>query len=255
MIGIMGAIPEEVGAIIEAMGEGTKAVLRGMRTYHQGVLWGVPVVAVYSRVGKVAAASTATHLITEYNVERIIFTGVAGGVTKVLNVGDIVVAGDLYQHDMDARPLFERHEIPLLGMSRFPSSPMMREQCLAAAKLFITEDLPKVIDRETLEQFGITQPKVIEAGIASGDRFFADHKDSQDLALRLPVGCVEMEGAAVAQVCHEYGIDYSVIRTISDSAGSNAHIDFTAFIEKVAAIYSYGILKRLLTKGKENGRN
>jgi adenosylhomocysteine nucleosidase len=248
MIGIMGAIPEEIAAIVAELGDSAVVVQRGMRDYHVGTAWGVPIVAVYSRIGKVAAASTATHLISDYHVDKIIFTGVAGGVETSLRVGDIVVAGDLYQHDMDARPLFQRHEIPLHGTSSFSSTASLRTECLKAAKSFLSDDLHQVIGAETLQKFGISSPRALEAAIASGDKFFADRLETAELASRLPVACVEMEGAAVAQVCHEYSVDYAVIRTISDSANSSAHIDFAAFINQIASIYSHGIVKRLLAK-------
>jgi adenosylhomocysteine nucleosidase len=245
MIGIMGAISEEISAIVAEIRGDLVVTVSGMRSYHVGILWGVPVVAVYSRIGKVAAASTATHLISDFHVDRIIFTGVAGGIDPSLNVGDIVIAGDLYQHDMDARPLFGRHEIPLLGKSGFSTSASLRSRCLEAAQKFIDEDLKSAIPAEILASFGIMHPRALEAGIASGDKFFADRAESAELAVRLPVACVEMEGAAVAQVCHEYGVEYAVIRTISDSANASAHIDFAAFINEVASLYSHGVLKRL----------
>ncbi len=72
----------------------------------------MPVVLVFSRWGKVAAASTVTHLIAQFGVDEVIFTRVADAVDPALNIGDIVIAGKLYQHDMDALPLFTRHEIP-----------------------------------------------------------------------------------------------------------------------------------------------
>jgi adenosylhomocysteine nucleosidase len=246
MIGIMGAITEEIGAIVAEMGTDTTVNVKGMRRYHSGTLWSVPVVAVYSRIGKVAAASTTTHLIADYHVDSIIFTGVAGGVDPTLNIGDIVVAGDLYQHDMDARPLFDRHEIPLLGTSSFSTTHSLRQHCLLAARQFLSEDLSSAIPESTLAKFGISQPKALEAAIASGDKFFADRLETAELGRRLPVACVEMEGAAVAQVCHEYAVDYSIIRTISDSANLHAPVDFQSFIQDVAAIYSHGIIRRVI---------
>jgi adenosylhomocysteine nucleosidase len=249
MIGIMGAIPEEVGGIIAALGENCEVITRGMRRYHLGTLWGNDIVAVYSRIGKVAAATTATHLLADFKVDQILFTGVAGGLSSSVNVGDIVVGGDLYQHDMDARPLFERHVIPLLGRSFLSTPQQLRGRCLIAAREFLELDLSAVIRDDVLAAFKIDRPKVVVAGIASGDKFFSDQRDAQELAERLPVACVEMEGAAVAQVCHEYGVDYAVIRTISDSANSTAHVDFGKFVSEVAANYSYGVIRRLLLAG------
>ena len=116
-IGIMSAMREEIVSLVVELGTADEAIHTGMRTYHRGLLWGMPVVLVYSRIGKVAAASTATHLIAQFGVDEVIFTGVAGAVDPALNIGDIVVAAKLYQHDMDASPLFSQHEIPLLDMT------------------------------------------------------------------------------------------------------------------------------------------
>ena len=83
--------------------------------------------------------------------------------------------------------------------------------------------------------------------IGSGDQFIAHSGKIEELRADIPdLLCVEMEGAAVAQVCHEYGIPYAVIRTISDKADHLAAMDFTTFIREIARHYSHGILKRLL---------
>ena len=111
-IGIMSAMREEIASLVMDLGTADEALHTGMRTYHRGCLWGIPVVLVFSRWGKVAAASTVTHLIAQFGVDEIIFTGVAGAVDPALNVGDVVIAGQLFQHDMDARPLYSRHELP-----------------------------------------------------------------------------------------------------------------------------------------------
>ena len=74
---------------------------------------GQPVVLVLSGIGKVAAATTAALLLHEVEVERIVFTGAAGGLGAGVRVGDAVVARELLQHDLDASPLFPRFEVPL----------------------------------------------------------------------------------------------------------------------------------------------
>ena len=108
-------MPEEMNKIISAISN-KEIIERGSRIYYKGILSGQEVVAVFSRWGKVAAATTATHLILEFKVDRIVFTGVAGGISPDLNIGDIVIGQHLYQHDMDARPLMRRFEIPLTGL-------------------------------------------------------------------------------------------------------------------------------------------
>jgi len=120
-IGIMAAMQEEIDRLLRELPAGSEVVNDGRRTYHSGHLWGTPVVIVFSRWGKVAAATTATDLISDFCVTEILFTGVAGAAQPGLKVGDIVVGARLWQHDMDARPLFPRHEIPLLGRSSFAS--------------------------------------------------------------------------------------------------------------------------------------
>ena len=172
MVGVMSAMPEEIDLLIAEMGSEAETISRGMRTYHQGVLWGTPVTLVFSRWGKVSAATTSTHLISEFDVEEIIFSGVSA-TDPVLRIGDVVVAKDLYQHDMDARPLFERHEIPLLKMSAFPSDERSRNELVSAARSFLNAELGSVIEASGLRtKFRITDPKVVVADIASGDEIF-----------------------------------------------------------------------------------
>lgn len=241
-IGIMGAMHEELAGLVEAMGPSARTSESGGRRYTRGSLFGVEAVVVFSRWGKVAAATTATELILRHGVESIVFTGVAGGADPALRVGDVVVASTLYQHDMDARPIFARHEIPLLGRIGFPTAEPERERALEAARRFLLEP------PASLAEFGVRErPRAVAGAIASGDRFFAGAAELRELKERLPdVACVEMEGGAVAQVCHEYGVPLTVIRTISDAADEGAPVDFARFVESVAARYSLGILRELL---------
>ena len=118
LLGIMGAMPEELDKIIAAIVDKT-IVEKGSRLYYCGQLIGQDVVAVFSRWGKVAAATTVANLILDFKVDRIVFTGVAGAIAPDLNIGDIVIAQRLFQHDMDARPLMRRFEIPLTGKTSY----------------------------------------------------------------------------------------------------------------------------------------
>src|SRR5688572_5863773 len=96
-LGIMSAMTEEIDALIQELDGPKKQTTLGRRDYYEGTLWGVPCVIVFSRWGKVAAATTATCLITRFNIQELIFTGVAGGVDPGLRVGDVVLATSLYQ--------------------------------------------------------------------------------------------------------------------------------------------------------------
>jgi adenosylhomocysteine nucleosidase len=111
-IAIVGAMHQELQALLAAMPD-ERPVSRAGREFWLGHLAGHEVVVVLSRIGKVAAATTATLLLSEFEVSRIVFTGTAGGLAPGVNVGDVVVADTLLQHDMDASPLFPRHEVPL----------------------------------------------------------------------------------------------------------------------------------------------
>ena len=244
-IGIMSAMQEEMSALLHAMCV-SDVFHHGMRHYHVGTLWGMECVLVFSRWGKVAASCTASELISRFGVGRILFTGVAGGAASGVNIGDIVIGTRLIQHDMDARPIFQQHEIPLLGKTEFLVEAADSAQLVDAATRFLQEELSFVVSAEARREFGLTNPKVIEGEIASGDKFFADSHALEQLRARLPqVLCVEMEGAAVAQICHEYGIPFSIIRTISDSANEHAPINFQKFIQEVASKYSHGVIRKM----------
>ena len=239
-LGIIGAMPQEID-LISAELETDRIERIANRSYHVGKFVGSESVVVFSRWGKVAAASTATALIERFNVDLIIFTGVAGAVSPSLNIGDIVIADRLLQHDFDVSPtgMFAKYEIPLLGISYFPVDSRLVELAYAAAESYLAETnhFPALKKRGT-SHIGT---------IASGDQFIAHPERLAELRSTIPdLLCVEMEGAAVAQVCHEYSIPYLVIRTISDKADHSAPIDFITFIEEIARRYSYGILKQLV---------
>lgn len=242
IVGIMGAMPEEINGVVSLLEECTQASI-GMRTYFSGHINGIKTVVVFSRWGKVAAAATVTTLIHKFNITELIFTGVAGAVSDELNIGDIVVAKRLVQHDMDARPLMPQYEIPLLNKTFFDTgSEQLSIATKAVESLLDNNQLHQLIADEALSQFGITQPKLYIGDIASGDQFFSNHQQKQQLLQQLPsILCVEMEGAAVAQVCYENQIPFTIIRTISDAANEASHIDFPSFISKIAGKYSAAV--------------
>lgn len=240
----MGAMQEEVTNLLVQLKE-VKTTTLGMRIYYEGILFGKPVVIVFSRWGKVAAATTVSTLLLRYKVSEIIFTGVAGAVNRDLKIGDIVISDKLFQHDMDARPLMAKYEIPLLGKLFFETGQDRQERTKMAAERFIMT-ISNSIPSKDLKEFRIQSPKVIIGNIGSGDRFIASNSDRDSIEKGLPkVACVEMEGAAVAQVCYEFGVPFTIIRTISDAANKGSDIDFMKFIASVASQYSEGIIREL----------
>jgi adenosylhomocysteine nucleosidase len=250
-IGIMAALRDEIAELIEKMTQQSSSKIHqiGMRDYFVGELEGQSCVVVLARCGKVAAAATTVSLIREFGVKEIIFSGLAGGLAKHVAVGDVVIADRLLQHDMDSRPFFPQHEIPLLGITEFPVQPSLHEELQCATRHFFEHGLMKKISAEKLTQFGLKKPILHVGMIASGDQFIGSEKDLVRLQELIPAAlAVEMEGAAVAQICHEYDVPCAILRTISDRADATAHVDFYQFLTSVASHYSTEILLRFLAQ-------
>jgi adenosylhomocysteine nucleosidase len=246
MLAIVSAMSEEIALVVESLG-GVSTREFGQRRFHVGAFEGVEAVAVFSRMGKVAAAATVTQLLAAFPVDTLVFSGVAGGVHRELSIGDVVVATGLLQHDLDASPIFPRYEVPLLGRSVFDSDPEISDRLARAAARFLAEDLGSAISPGELQFFEITAPPVTRGVVASGDKFFARSVDVLELRTRLPqVACVEMEGAAVAQVCAEYSVPFGVVRTISDAADENSQHHFPRFARQIARHYCAGILRHFV---------
>jgi len=243
LLGIIGAMPEEMDMIISSI-EQKEIKEIGSRIFYRGFLWGQEVVAVFSRWGKVAAATTATTMIIEYQVDRIVFTGIAGGINPEIKVGDVVVAQRLFQHDMDARPLMRRFEIPLTGRTSYEVSSLNQEMMAAAVHNFLKKDKEF---RKKLSNHGISNPSLMMGDVASGDLFISSVEMKNSLLGNLPsVVCAEMEGAAVAQVCDDFGVSLLVVRIISDIADDKAHHAAIGFVNKLAAEYSWSILREYI---------
>ncbi|SDG59419.1 5'-methylthioadenosine/adenosylhomocysteine nucleosidase [Paraburkholderia phenazinium] len=243
-LGVMAALPQELGDLLEAMRAESevRTVTHGRRDYHLGTVHGAPCVVTLGRIGKVAAAATVSALIHAFDVEAVVFTGVAGGVGREVRIGDVVVADTLTQHDLDASPLFPRFEVPLLGVARFAADQMLADQLAAATEQFVAEEGPALAAR-----FATQLPRVHRGLIISGDQFVASAAAVEALREALPDAlAVEMEGAAIAQVCHEYGVPCAIVRTVSDTADAHAPASFTSFLTEIAGTYSNGILKRFL---------
>jgi adenosylhomocysteine nucleosidase len=246
MLAIISAMPDEITLIVESLAEVTTRTL-GSRQYHAGNFADTPVVVVFSGWGKVAAAAITVQLIASYDVTDVVFTGVAGAVRHGLSIGDVVVGSELIQHDLDASPIFPRYEVPLLGKAMLPTDAQLRAQLLTAADEFLRQDLATAVPQSSRDWFRISSPQVIEGVIASGDQFIDSAQEIEALRQRLPkVACVEMEGAAVAQVCDAYSMPFGIVRTISDAADENAPHDFPRFSREISGQYSLGILGRFV---------
>lgn len=246
-LAIVAALHEELAAVLDLLPDERKTVVAG-REFWVGHLHGHEVVAVLSRIGKVAAATTATLLIERFQASRIVFTGVAGGLGEGVRVGDVVVARQFAQHDMDASPLFPRHEVPLYGLTRFATDAALSDE-LALAAAAMLADAPRTLGEDTVREFNLHLPALHQGLVLSGDRFVATATESDALRRDWPDAlAVEMEGAAIAQVCFDAGVPFAAVRTVSDRADDAAHVDFVRFIRAVASRYSAALIDAWLRR-------
>lgn len=239
--GIICALNEEIDYIRRDIEIGN-ATRIARNEYYEGVLYGKNVVLVMSGIGKVAAAVTASILIDRFNVDNVIFCGTAGGIDKDLNTGDVVVADCLVQHDFFDGVNFFR--IPRIGVSEFIPDETLSDNMLAGVSQYLSESIKNDIPQKYLDQFKITNPKVVKGTIASGDQFINDKSKNQWLSDNINnLKCVEMEGAAVAQVCYLYNKPFAVLRVISDSANEESGIAFDTFAAEAMPHFTRGNLK------------
>ena len=242
-LAILSALVDEQRGLIDLLGARQRHEHAG-RNFWLGTLEGVPVVLTVSRIGKVAAATTATLLAERFGAGAMVFTGVAGGLGTGVRVGDVVVADEFLQHDLDVSPLFPRYEVPAYGRARFAVHPGLGQALAEAAQDALTAHWPGAQLHRGL--------------VASGDRFVCGADESRQLQARLrhdghEALAVEMEGAAVAQVCADHGLPFAAMRTISDRADDDAHQDFTQFVQTVASRYAEHIVRGLLQRWPRAG--
>ncbi|NIM39707.1 MAG: 5'-methylthioadenosine/adenosylhomocysteine nucleosidase [Hydrogenophaga sp.] len=244
-LALISAMPEELQAVLDLLPDEQRISLGG-RSYWQGHLHGQTVVAVLSGIGKVAAATTTALLLQRFRVSRVVVTGVAGGIGPGVKVGDVVVANELLQHDLDASPIFPRYEVPGYGLLRFGADAELSGRVALACESTLRE-APAALGAEVVQAFGLQGSRVHRGLLVTGDRFVSRTAESEALQRDLPDAlAVDMESAAVAQVCADFGVPLAVVRTISDRADDAAHVDFPRFLTQVASRYSAAIVERLL---------
>ena len=208
--GIIGAMESEVTAIKDAMADVRVTRVSGME-FARGSIAGSEVVVVQCGIGKVNAAVCAQTLINGFGVDRVVNTGVAGSLTDELTINDFVVSVDAVQHDYDVTAIgFAPGEIPYTGMVAFPADEGMRERAVEAVRR------------------AAPTSKVLEGRVCSGDQFIATTEQRERIVSTFGGLCAEMEGAAIAQVCHLNGTPYVIIRAISDDSDGMTYEEFQA---------------------------
>lgn len=228
-IGIIGAMNEEV-VELKAVMNNIKSKSIGNLEFFSGKLLGKDVILVEGGIGKVNAAICATLMINHFKVDKVLFTGVAGGVNPDINIGDIVIGNDLIEHDFDSTAFgYELGQIPRMDTYIFKADQQLLDIAYNVAE----------------KKFG--KSKVYVGRIVSGDEFVASLERIEWLRKTFKADCTEMEGAAVAHVCHVFNMPFLIIRAISDKANHDAKVDFPEFV-KLAAKNSKAIIERILDR-------
>jgi adenosylhomocysteine nucleosidase len=207
--------------------ERQEQTIEGIR-FVRGKLNGQEVVVVWTGIGKVNAAMTTTLLIEHFKPKHVIFTGIAGAVNPELHPGDIVIAQRTAYHDMGTvwpeGLFFKGVKNRLDGMENPVFFPADQELVKLAQQAADRADLERV--RTATDE---RPPKIVTGVVVTGDVFIASTDKCNELRKRLEADAVEMEGAAVAQICYQRRIGHLVIRSISDKADEGAVFDKQMF--------------------------
>ncbi|TDX46467.1 5'-methylthioadenosine/adenosylhomocysteine nucleosidase [Orenia marismortui] len=228
-IGIIGAMDIEIELLKDKL-DLKNTLNKASMEFYAGELLDKEVVLVRSGIGKVNAAVCTQILIDDFAVDQIIFTGVAGAVDPVLDVGDIVISSEVAQHDVDVTGFGREYgEVPGLDRVFFGAEEKLVNLAkVAGEKITAKEDIKVLIGR-----------------VLSGDQFIADREKVAWLESTFGGYCTEMEGAAVGQVCFLNSKPFVIIRSMSDKADGEANISFDEFA-KIAADNSYKIVVEML---------
>jgi adenosylhomocysteine nucleosidase len=226
LFGIIGAMEPEVALLKQQLSLSSTEQI-GSFQFVRGQLAGNEVVIVQSGIGKVAAAVATTLLIDHFKPDCIINTGSAGGFDPELNVGDIAIGTEVRHHDVDVTAFgYEYGQVP-----QMPAAYIAHPALVSAAE-------------KTIASLGFCNTK--SGLITTGDSFMCDPERIAQTRERFPnMLAVEMEGAAIAQVCHMLHTPFVVIRSLSDIAGKESPVSFDAYLE-VASKHSSAMVVALL---------
>ncbi|MFC3883013.1 5'-methylthioadenosine/S-adenosylhomocysteine nucleosidase [Bacillus songklensis] len=229
-VAIIGAMEEEVTILREKLENRKETIIAGCE-YSEGTVNGTDVVLLKSGIGKVNAALSTAILLEKFKPDYVINTGSAGGYNPLLNVGDVVVSTEVRHHDVDVTAFgYEYGQVP--GMP-----PAFEAD---ATLISIAEESAKEI----------TDVQVAKGLIVTGDSFMNDPTRVEFVRGKFTeLQAVEMEAAAVAQVCHQFKTPFVIIRALSDIAGKESNVSFEQFLE-TAAVNSTNLVLRCVEKLK-----
>lgn len=231
-VAIIGAMEEEVAILREKIDSREDTVVANCEFY-TGMLNGVDVILLKSGIGKVNAAMSTTILLERFQPDVVINTGSAGGFLSSLNVGDIVISTEVVHHDVD---------VTAFGYA-YGQVPGMPARYTADTKL---------IEAAEKSAAHIRDIQVVKGLIATGDSFMNDPARVEFVRTQFSnLYAVEMEAAAIAQVCFQFGVPFVVIRALSDIAGKESSVSFEQFLHK-AALHSSELVQAMLDELKRS---
>lgn len=215
-IGIIGAMDEEVDILVELM-DVKEAIEKASLKFYKGTLEGKDIVLVRCGIGKVNSALCAQILISEFNVDAVVNTGVAGALHSDLDVYDIVISTDAIQYDFDTTVFgYKKGVIPRMDNSTFIAD----------------ERLVKAALESSLEE--TKTHKVVKGRVVTGDMFISSKELKDELVNDFDAYCGEMEGAAIAHVCSLNKVPFVIIRAMSDKADGTADVVYEEFVQDAA---------------------
>ena len=221
-IALLGAMVEEIEPILAKV-ENINEISYANNTFYEATYKGKEVVIAYSKIGKVFSTLTATLLIEKFGCETLLFSGVAGGISSELSIGDLIIADGLCQHDLDITAFGHPYGYVPEGEVCIPTDIKLRE-----------------IAKEVARTKGMT---LKEGVIATGDQFVACNEKKGWIEETFKADALEMEGASVAVVCHALNIPFFILRAISDTADMDAGFDFDTFLASSAKVSADFILE------------
>ena len=228
-IGIIGAMDNEVRTLIQMM-DIEKTVEKASLKFYIGKLEGKDIVLVQCGIGKVNAALCAQILISEFGVDAVVNTGVAGAIHSSLDVNDIVISTEAIQYDVDATAFgYKKGQIPQMENSVFKAD----------------EKLMETAYQSSLEQAQGEDFTIVKGRGVTGDIFISSKELKDELDNDFNAYCGEMEGGAIAHACTVNNVPFVIIRAMSDKADGSADVTYEEFVDK-AAENSKDIVLRML---------
>ncbi|NMA60724.1 MAG: 5'-methylthioadenosine/adenosylhomocysteine nucleosidase [Firmicutes bacterium] len=235
-IAIIGAMDEEVVALRDGLTELEEhpTPFTDLPVF-TGKLDGVEVVIARCGIGKVNAALATQYLIDQFSLKAIINSGVAGGISPEVKIGQLVIGHSSLQHDFDVSHFdYPQGTIPRLETSIFKGDPNLVELAFEAGE--------NKVGAENIHR-GL---------IVSGDQFVSSVEQKQSILAAFPTAtCVEMEGAAIAHVAWLNQIPHVIVRAISDQADNTAPDDFDAYLLEVIPTLN-GVIRALVRSAHQN---